>query len=122
MPISTSIFVALGLLLFATVGYCLAVWHAVALLSTLVDPRNAPALFQFIAPLPLSVEYIALHFQAIALTSLLGNGFWLYRQWRSGKHGISQPVLLHTLLLLGLTFLNIAGALAPMVTVIYVIG
>ncbi|MFT7286128.1 MAG: hypothetical protein ACI87W_000232 [Halieaceae bacterium] len=106
----------------ATVSYCLAAWCISGLWSTLVsDPVNVPVLAALtVRPLPLSMEYAMLHWQLLALLSLLGNGYWsVRRSSKMGEDGYVLPLLCHYGWLFSALCLHLAGALVGFVSVVY---
>ena len=105
----------------ATIAYCISAWHLSGLWSTLINDPNLVAEFSIytIKPLPLSFEFAMLHWQLLAMASLIFNVIWGLRLIKEAEnsHMIALPLVCHLSWLVLATFLHIAGALASFIAV-----
>ena len=106
----------------ATLAYCLAAWFISGIWSTLVPDQDSVSRLAVIAirPLPLSMEYAMLHWQLLAVFSLIAHCFWGARRAALiGEGGYALPLLCHYGWLFSALCLHLAGALAGFVSVVY---
>ncbi len=115
--------IASALAVLVTGAYCIAAWYLSALWSTLVvDQESIVQLSAYtIKPLPLSLEFRMLHWQLLAVTSLVINLIWGFRRVRltGGDSSFSLPLCCHLSLLLFSLFMHLAGGLACFVAIGY---
>lgn len=99
-------------------------WHVSGLWQTLVtDQDQAGGLAAlFVKPLPLSMEYSMLHWQLLALLSLILHGLWAGRRILAGMASpLDLPLLCHLGWLATATALHVVGLLSDFIVVQYIL-
>lgn len=108
----------------ATAAYALSAWYIAGLWSTLVsDSLNVSRFSAWtVRPLDLPAEYGMLHWQLVAVLSLLLHSYWGLRRTRVvGPSGFVLPLFCHLGWLLTAFLLQVCGLLISFVSVGYVI-
>jgi len=108
-----------------TAAYIVTAWYLSALWSTLVpNHTDIPTLSAcLIKPLPLSIEFGMLHWQLLAIFSLIVNSIWGFGRIKRSStiDAIALPFLTHVGWLLLFLMLHVAGLLASFVIIAYTI-
>jgi hypothetical protein len=109
-----------------TVVYCLVAWYLSALWSINIGDSALVSTFSVytIKPLFPNSEYAMIHWQLLAIISLVGNFLWAGKLLKaSGEiQQIALPFGVHTCLLLFALLAHIAGGLIPFIAVAQVLA
>lgn len=106
-----------------TVAYWIVAWYLSAIWATLVVDQEAISRLSAytIKPLSYSAEYAMLHWQSLALGSLIINMVWGLKRFSGTRdtNNLVLPFCCHLGWLVLAVFLHIAGGLASFVMIAY---
>ncbi len=109
-----------------TTVYCSLVWYAGSLFSVFlkVPVESQPLITKlFIAPLPLPFWFGMIHWQLLAVLSLIICTGWGYKRTRNSDsdNGLALPMATHTAWIVFAICCHMLGAVMPMVGIGHII-
>ena len=125
---SMTVRVAYVLSIAITIVYCAAIWYASGIFSvffgTYEEGEFSLFLLLSIVPLPVSIWFGAIHWQLLAIASLVSSYVWgVSRASRvGGDQAFALPIVIHLAWIVLLVLWHALGAMSPMITVGHVLG
>lgn len=126
-PMNIPIVFSYSLLSGLTAVYCMLIWYGSGLWWSSYassEPYKLPLISLLsLAPLPLPIWWTMIHWQALAIISLVISIYWGRKRCSQlgGDEGYTLPITIHTLFIFFAVCCHLLGAMLPMLSIGHVI-